>query len=176
MIWITKTISTEVDKLNRLIQKVLKLGKSDVQTAPVAAPYGIDSNAIKDMVAIYAESSVKGQNVIIGYINKNAQAEVGGMRIFSTDAGGSEQFYVYLRATNNLELGGDSRHLARFEELETAFNELKTKFNLLVTAYNAHTHPYINVLAPATTSPTASAGNPSAANIAACKIDNIKVA
>lgn len=176
MIWVTKTISTEIDKLKRLIQKVVRLGKDDIQTAPVAAPYGIDSNAVKDMVAIYAESSVKGENVIIGYLNTNCKAEVGGMRIFSTDATGSETFYVYLRSTNNLELGGNSRHLARFEELQTAFNELNNKFNALVTAYNGHTHPYINVLAPATTSPTATVGQPSVANIAPAKIDNIKVA
>ncbi len=163
MIWLTTTLSTAVDSMNRLIQKVRRLGKYDIQTAPIAAPYGIDCNPIEGMVAIFAETSMKGDQVIIGYVNKNAIAEVGGLRLFSTDSAGSEQFYVYLRASNNLELGGDARHLARFEELETAFNELKS-------AYNSHTH-----LSTATGTPTSTTSAASSADISACKIDNITV-
>ena len=161
MIWLTTTISTAVDSLGRLIQKVRRLGKSDIQTAPLVAPYGIDSNAIIDMIAIYAESSVKGQQVILGYINKNANAEVGGLRLFSTDSEGAEQFYIYLRAGNNLELGGANRHLARFEELETAFNQLKSDFN-------THTHTETGLI---TMPPLI----PSTADISTAKINNIKV-
>ena len=163
MISLAKTLSTAVDAYNTLIQKVQRFGKYDIQTAPVAAPYGIDSNAIADMVAIYADTSVKGQQVVIGYINTNAIAEVGGTRLFSTNDAGAEQFYVYLRASNNLELGGNARHLARFEELETAFNELKS-------AYNSHTH-----LSTATGTPTSTTSAASSADIAACKIGNITV-
>lgn len=163
MIWLTTTLSTAVDSMNRLIQKVRRLGKYDIQTAPIAAPYGVDSNPIEGMVAIFAETSMKGDQVIIGYVNKNAIAEVGGLRLFSTNSAGAEQFYVYLRASNNLELGGDARHLARFEELETAFNELKS-------AYNSHTH-----LSTATGTPTSTTSAASSADISACKIDNITV-
>ncbi len=163
MIWLTTTLSTAVDSMNRLIQKVRRLGKYDIQTAPIAAPYGIDCNPIEGMVAIFAETSMKGDQVIIGYVNKNAIAEVGGLRLFSTNSAGAEQFYVYLRASNNLELGGDARHLARFEELETAFNELKS-------AYNSHTH-----LSTATGTPTSGVSVSSSADISACKIDNITV-
>lgn len=163
MIWTTTTLSTAADSLGRLIQKVRRLGKSDIQTAPVCAPYGIDSNAIADMIAVYADSSMKGDSVIIGYINKNALAEVGGLRLFSTNSAGAEQFYTYLTPNGNLELGGDQRHLARFEELETAFNELKA-------AYNGHTH-----LSTATGTPTSTTSAASSADISACKIDNITV-
>ena len=163
MIWLTTTLSTAVDSMNRLIQKVRRLGKYDIQTAPIAAPYGVDSNPIEGMMAIFAETSMKGDQVIIGYVNKNAIAEVGGLRLFSTNSAGAEQFYVYLRASNNLELGGDARHLARFEELETAFNELKS-------AYNSHTH-----LSTATGTPTSTTSAASSADISACKIDNITV-
>jgi len=163
MIWLTTTLSTAKDSMNRLIQKVRRLGKSDIQTAPIAAPYGIDSNPIADMIAVYAETSVKGDQVIIGYINKNALAEVGGLRLFSTNAAGVEQFYTYLTPDGNLRLNGIARHLARFEELETAFNELKA-------AYNGHTH-----LSTATGTPTSGTSAPSSADIAAAKIDNITV-
>lgn len=164
MIWLTTTISTTVDAGMRLIQKIRRLGKYDIQTAPVAAPYGIDSNAVRNMIAVYADTSVKGQQVIIGYINVNSLAEIGGVRIFSTNDQGAEQFYVYLRASNNLELGGDSRHLARFEELETAFNQLKTDFN---SHFHTSAAPGLPTTPPAT---------PSSADISGAKIDNITVA
>lgn len=163
MIRKVKTISSRVTDIGIRLQKFLGLGLKDVQEVPVAAPFGIDSNAVKDMIAVYSPTLIKGEAVIIGYINKNALAEVGGLRLFSTNAQGAEQFYVYLRNTNNLELGGSNRHLARFEELEIAFNMLKNEFDL-----HAHTG---NLGAP--TSPPLV---PSVADISGAKIDNIKVA
>jgi hypothetical protein len=159
----SKVISTRIDSIGRRLIKFLGLGNKDVKETLVASPYGIDSNPIKDMIAIYGPTAIKGEQVVIGYINKNSVAEVGGLRLFSTNSNGAEQFYVYLRNTNNLELGGNARHLARFEELEIAFNTLKTEFN-------AHTHTG-NLGAP-TTPPLV----PSVANISGAKIDNIKVA
>jgi hypothetical protein len=161
MNWLVKTFSTAVDSLNRRVQKALRNGRSDVVTAPVAGPYGIDSNAVADMIAVYADTAMKGQSVIIGYINKNALAEVGGVRLYSTDSAGAEQFYVYLRSSGALELGGTDRHLARFEELETAFNSLKSTFN-------SHQHTETGVV----TSPPLT---PSNADISTAKIDNITV-
>lgn len=158
-----QTISSRVDKLKRRMQKLLGLGSKDVQEILVSAPFGIDSNAVKGMVAIYSPTTIKGESVVIGYINTNAIAEVGGNRIFSTNDKGVEQFYVYLRNTNNLELGGSVRHLARYEELAIAFNQLKTEFD-------AHIHTG-NLGAP--TTPPAM---PSTADISGAKIDNIKVA
>jgi len=163
MLTLVKTISTRIDDVKRRLQKFLGLGLSDIKENFVIAPFGFDSNAVKDMVAVYSPTIELGKGVIIGYINKNAIAEIGGNRMYSTNANGVEQFYVYLRNTNNLELGGNVRHLARFEELEIAFNALKTEFN-------AHTHTG-NLGAP-TTPPLV----PSVANISGAKINNIKVA
>jgi hypothetical protein len=158
-----KTISTAVSKIGTRLQKFLGMGRKDVQETEVCQPFGIDGNSVKDMVAIYSPTLVKGETVVIGYINKNAIAEVGGLRLYSTNQQGSEQFYVYLRNNGNLELGGNTRNLARFQELEIAFNQLRTEFN-------AHIHTG-NLGAP-TTPPTV----PSTANISGAKIDNIKVA
>ena len=94
---IVKVFSTEVDsKLRRLI-KFLRLGKSDVQTAYQAGSYGMDSNPIKNMVAIYAETGKIGDTVIIGYINRDQLAEPGEIRIFSTDDDGGLKSYVWCK-------------------------------------------------------------------------------
>lgn len=46
--------------------------------------------------------------------------------------------------------------LVKIADLVTKLNNLENIVNDLITKYNAHTHPYVNVAAPATTSPTTS--------------------
>lgn len=176
MIKITKVISTAFDSLDRLKVKILRLGKSDVQDVLEISPYGIDSNPIKDMVAIYTETSEKGKSVVIGYINKDRLAAPGETRLFSTDADGVLKFYTWLKADGTLELGGSAKHLARFEELKTGFDQLKTNFNSFVSAFNSHVHATAAVGAPSppTPVPTVIPVTPSSASIDSSKIDEIK--
>jgi len=49
---ILKVAGTSFDTFKRLVVKAWN-GKSDVRTAIEASSYGIDSNPVKDMVAIY---------------------------------------------------------------------------------------------------------------------------
>jgi hypothetical protein len=51
------------------------MGKSDVRECIEVSPYGIDSNPIKDMIALYGPTGENGKDVIIGYLNKNRTAE-----------------------------------------------------------------------------------------------------
>jgi hypothetical protein len=95
---------------------------------------------------------------------KDAVAEVGSIRLYSDNG------YVHLRANGNLELLGDSKHMVRYEELETAYNSVKTTLNELITKYNTHTHPI----------PTGSSGTtpatqtPNSGDITGAKINEIK--
>lgn len=172
---LVKTISTELDNLQRRIIKFLRFGNSDVQTSFQAGPYGVDSNPVKDVIAIYAPTSEKGKTVIIGYINKNQLAKVGEHRIFSTDAEGNEATYLYLKDDGTMEIGGASDWMVRFSELEAAFNEF-------LDDYNNHTHPGVIVAvtggsgAPAVGTPgnTATTDTPSTADISGAKIEEIK--
>jgi hypothetical protein len=169
---LTRVISTQLDSLNRRLIKVLRFGKSDVQTPFQALPHGIDSNPVKNWLAVYSETTEKGKSVIIGYINPDQLSEVGGTRVYSTDSDGAVQFAIYLRANGTCEMGGDSDNMVRYSELETAFNELKNDFNTFVnTTYNTHMHPTAGVGAP---SPPTVTGQPSSADISGAKIDEIK--
>ncbi len=168
-----KIISTEIDNLAQRVAKFLRFGLNDVQTAKQTAPYGMDSNPIKGMIAIYGATSDKGKPVIIGYINKNQLADVGEARIFSTDANGALKTYIWLQNDGIMEIGSSVDNMVRFSELETAFNELKSDFNALVTAYNTHVHPGVTVGAGATLV-TTSTGSSSTADISGAKIDEIK--
>ena len=170
-----KIISTELDKISRRVIKFLRYGKGDVQTAHQVAPHGIDSNPVKDMVAIFGETGQKGETVIVGYLNKNVLAAAGETRIYATDADGALKIYAWLKNDGTMELGGNAKHLARFEELKTGFDQIKTDLNNLITAFNAHMHATAGTGPPSP--PTPGAGIPataSTASIDSSKINEIK--
>lgn len=114
--------------------KFRRLGKNDIQTSDEALPYGIDSNPIKDMVAVYAETGEKGKTVIIGYINKKQVAEVGETRLFSTNSSGVLQNYIWLKANGNIEVGGNTDNMVKYSPLNTAMQTLIANINIQLTA------------------------------------------
>lgn len=129
MINLVKIISNSVVNGKRIL-KFLKYGLSDVRTAPESAPWGIDCNAPKDAIAVYVKTEHNGDDIIIGYINKNQLAEIGGLRLYS------ENGYMYLRQNGDLELLGNSNFAVKFNELKTAFDELQTDVNDLKNLIN----------------------------------------
>ncbi len=170
---LVKVISTRIANGGIRLIKFLRMGLFDVQETKVAAPYGVDSNPIEDMVAVYAETSEKGNPVIIGYLNKNQIADIGEYRTFSTDEDGVEQFYMHLKNDGIAEIGGDTDFMVRYSELESAFNELRDDYNAFLIKYNAHVHPGV-VVGPGSTLITPSVESPSTADISGAKIDEIK--
>jgi hypothetical protein len=168
-----KVISTELDKLNRRVVKFLRNGSRDVQTADQVAPHGIDSNPVKDMIAIYADTTGKGDTVIVGYLNRNQLAGIGETRIFSTDENGVLKTYHWLKNDGTHEIGGNTDFMVRYSKLEEAFNELKNKFNTHVQNYNTHVHPGVTA-GGASSAATPAVSTESAANIALAKISQIK--
>lgn len=169
-----KVISTEIDTLKRRIVKVLRFGKSDVQTAIECGPYGIDSNPIKDMVAVYGETTEKGKVTIIGYINKNQKAGIGEFRTFATDENGTEKFYTWMKSDGTMEIGGGANFAVKFNELKTEFNALKQSHNDFLTEYKTHTHVLTLTSGTGTAAPTVSTQTPNTSNIDNAKNDKIK--
>ena len=169
---IVKVLSTRISETKRLI-KFLRYGKSDVQENYEVAPFGVDANPTKDMIAIYSKTDEIGNSVILGYINKNQLAEIGENRIYSTDADGVLSFYLHLKNDGTANFGGDTDFMVRYSELESAFNELKDDFNTLVNTFNTHVHPGVTS-GGASTSPTPTSGTTSSADISGAKIEEIK--
>lgn len=173
--------SLDTDKFR--VMSLVRYGKDDaLDEVDEVGPWGIDSNAVNDIGAAHTTSSVMGEDVVLGYFIKEKKAERGETRIFSTNASGAEQTRIWLHADGTIELGGtgdansNTNHATQYEALKTAFDELKSDFNDFVNnTYNAHTHPYVNVAASATTSVTTSLGTPSAADMSNAKLDKIKV-
>jgi hypothetical protein len=170
-----KIISSELNDLSGRILKHLGLGLNDTQTSEEVAPFGLDSNPPKDMIAIYGKTQIHGETVIIGYLNKNQLADIGEFRTFSVDEDGNQAFYTWLKNDGTMEIGGDSKNLARFQELKQGFDALKDDFNDHVQKWNT----FANAYAPGGpsslgTPPIAQASDPSTASIDSAKIDEIK--
>lgn len=167
-----KVLKSRVKDNFRLI-KFLRKGKSDNRECKVIAPHGIDSHPVGDMIALYAETSVNGKNVIIGYISKNAIADIGELRMYSTDSDGVEQNYIYLKNDGDIEVGGNADNMVRFSQLESAFNQLKGDLNSFITVFNTHVHSGVTT-GPGSTGSSPTPGTSSAADISGAKIDEVK--
>ncbi len=141
---LVKVISTEVDSLKRRLIKVLRMGKSDIQTPFEASAFGVDSNCPKDFIAVYATTEERGKNVIIGYLNKNSLAKVGEFRTYSTnEKGDQEKMYMLLTNDGFMELGGDTNWAVKYTELKQELDKQKQDFNQLVAIFNTHTQTVV---------------------------------
>ena len=126
-----KITSTSIDELSRRIIKFLRLGRSDVQDSIQVAPFGFDSCPVKDMIAVYGETSMKGETIIIGYINKNAVVDKGESRMFSIDpTTGVLKTYVKCTNTGDIELGGNANNLVKHTALNTAMQNEAQAVNI----------------------------------------------
>lgn len=140
---IVKVISTKIDSTKRRLIKYLRFGSSDVQESLEVSSYGIDSNPIPEMVALYSTTSEIGKPVIIGYINKNKVADVGEFRVFSTDDKGGVKTFVHLKNDGVMCLGGDSDNAVKYSELEKAFNQLKSDHDKLAQKWTKFCLGYV---------------------------------
>ena len=125
MITFSKMKSSTIEQGKRIL-KVLQFGAA---TAKESYPFGFDSSPLENLTAIYAETTNKGEAVIIGYINKNQIAELGGSRMYSLDSTGNLKAYAYARASGILELNGAEFSAVRFENLLSAINSQNTLIN-----------------------------------------------
>ena len=174
MVKFTRVNDSFTEKTKRFI-KVLGFGKNDVQTPDQIAPFGIDSNPVKGMLAVQIESSVIGESVVMGYIHKDVIAAKGETHIFSTDEDGVEQFRIKLRDNGTVEIGGDADNAVRYSKMAERVDELKGDLNDLKQVFASWiVTPQDGGLALKTALATYFA-TPIAKQISAAKIDEIKV-
>jgi hypothetical protein len=110
-------------------KRILKVMQYGAKTAKESGPFGFDSSAPEGWTAIYGETSNMGESVILGYINKNQLAEVGGSRMYALDGNGDVVGFVYARASGNLELNGNAFSAVRFQNLKTAIDNNDSLIN-----------------------------------------------
>lgn len=146
-------ILTRVKEATSQFIKVLRYGKSDIQTASLYSPAGIDSKPIKEQVALYAKTGEKGKSVVVGYLLNSTLTSEGETRIFSINSSGVEQFYIMLNADGICNMNGTGDFLAKFNELKTGFDQLKSDFNtFLIHVHGSSGTPPVPPQTPSTAS------------------------
>jgi hypothetical protein len=133
MINLVKYYSSLIQQTGHRIVKAFGYG---AVTADIAMPFGEDSCPVKGMDAIYATTDSDEQPVIIGYINTNQIAGPGEKRQFSLKAitvGGKITyqiaFYTHLKNDGTYEIGGNTKHMVRYEDLNLGLIETKNDIN-----------------------------------------------
>lgn len=172
---LVKVISTKIKNTQRLVQ-ILRYGERDVQEPIQASPFGIDSNPIKDMIAVYGETGEKGKNVIIGYLNVNQLAEVGALRLFSTDEDGAQQTYLKLTNDGCIELGGNTDFMVRYSVLKEEYDKSKDVLDTILTILTGAPIKEPGLESPSVLQAVLSAAlaGKSTGDISGCKIDEMK--
>src|ERR1700742_2922825 len=122
------TIATVKTFINNVIRKVTVgyLGRLTSEAIEVA-PFGVDSNPIANMQAVYADTENSQLPVIIGYLNISALAAPGEHRTYSVSGDGSIQASAWLKASGDIiytgqtmELLGNANHAAQYEGTNNA--------------------------------------------------------
>lgn len=104
--------------------RMVKVDQFGAKEPYECSPYGFDSNPVKDMTAIYADTSENGEPIIIGYVNENQLAEVGELRLYN-----SEQGYIWIKKDDSIELNGNARTIVAFQNLKTELQNTIVKVN-----------------------------------------------
>lgn len=125
MLTFSKLKSSSIEQGKRIL-KVFQFG---AKTAKEVGPFGFDSSAPENWTAIYSDTSNKDESIIIGYINKNQLAEVGGSRMYALGSSGEVVGYVYARASGVLELNGSEFSGVRFQNLKAATDQADSLIN-----------------------------------------------
>lgn len=116
-------------------ERIIKVDEFGLKTADESAPFGIDSQPLKNMIAIYANTSNDSDKVILGYINKHQLSKIkeGENRIFSLKEDGSLSTEIYLKNDGKIELNGKEDNAVRYLALNNALQEQNAALNQELT-------------------------------------------
>ena len=111
-------------------KRILKVEQFGIKTADEVAPFGVDANPLKDMVAIYSDKTNASESVILGYIDKNKIVDSGEIRLYSLDANKALKSFIWLKNDNSIEFNGNTYSMVRFEPLESGINAKDNLINI----------------------------------------------
>lgn len=151
----------------------------DVQTIELVNRNGEQTNPLDDHMLVILELGPAWKIAVAVRDNVELDATLarGEKILYSLDATNAIKASVRFKADGTLVLNEGEDYAVQFTAMQSAFNQLKSDFNTFVSSvFNAHTHPYLPGPGPAApTSPTATPGSSSSADMAGAKIESIQV-
>lgn len=127
------TFSKVKENIITSLIRTLKVQQYGAKTANVVAPFGDDSAPLKDMIAVYAETSNISEPVVVGYINKNQIAKTGEKRIFSLKPDGTVATSIHLFTDGTMNVGGDNDNAVRYSPLNSGIYAKDALINIELT-------------------------------------------
>jgi hypothetical protein len=131
MITLVKILSNGLNSLGQRLIKFRANGPDDVQENIQCSPFGIDSAPLKDMVAVKVNTSERGKDYVIGYLNKDLLAADGENRLFSVDSDGNLSSYIWLKNNGTIEMMGDADNLVKYNQTEATIKEIQDDIRAL---------------------------------------------
>lgn len=104
--------------------KLIVAGNSDVRETDDCGIPGVDASPIKGMKAIYAQTQVEGEEVIIGYIIDQQQVASGEIKIYSQDDNGTQKFFAHFKKDGTCNFGGDQDNLVRYTGMDASVQKI----------------------------------------------------
>lgn len=117
-------------EVGKRILKVLQFG---AKSADECLPFGIDSVPLKNMTAVYADTSNDAESVILGVINESQVAESGETRFYSMDVNKVVKSTLWLKKDGTIEFNGNTYSMVRFEPLKTGLQNYDVLVNAELT-------------------------------------------
>jgi len=114
------TFSKFSDSTIEFGKRILKVLQFGAKSADECLPFGIDSNPLKNMTTIYADTSNDAESIILGCINESQEADNGETRFYSMDANKVVKSVIWLKKDGTIEFNGNTYSMVRFEPLKTA--------------------------------------------------------
>jgi hypothetical protein len=173
-----KIISVNGVRLINIFRYIKCQFSKDVHEATQIAPFGDDSCPPLGLKGIMSETDNEAINVVLGYFNRDCQAQKGEKRFYSLKEDGSLGFWVWLKNDGKIEIGNDTTindFIVSYNKLETEFKSLQSTVKSIVDAYNLHTHILTLTSGTGTAAPTANTASEPTANIENTKITNINL-
>lgn len=146
----------------------------DIQTIELMTPPGDDSIPPAGSRVVILQPSKSWKIAIANQDSITPQAGEGEKRLYS-QAGGSEQAYIFIKSDGTIEVNGNSKTAVRFEDLQTALNTFKNSIESAIAgAITGHIHAVVTPPA-GPTGPGSGAAPPVAVDISAAQAQEVKL-
>lgn len=122
-------LSDSIIESKRLINKVLGFGRGDVRTGYQLSTPGVEGRPIDKTNVVYADTSSKGTNVILGFIEESQEIEKGEVIIYSRNESGEVQNTILLKQDGTIEIGGNADNMVRFSPLSQGIKQADLDIN-----------------------------------------------
>ena len=124
---------TTVKQATSAFIKVLRFGKSDIQTPILILPPGVDSKPYKGQKGVHATTTNNSDSVFLGVSVKSETTAEGEIRIVSFDTAGTEVFVIYLKGDGTCEFGGNADNMVRYSILKQEYDKTRAVLDAILT-------------------------------------------